>query len=124
MNILVKMASEDEVAELTKTFKRMDTDNSGFISIKELMDIVNKQRMNITQADAVKIVKESDYSGSGIINYSEFIAATIDIKKFLNDQKLHTVFNMFDTDHSGTITIEDLHFAFEKLGQDVPMQEL
>lgn len=52
MNILVKMASEDEVAELTKTFKRMDTDNSGFISIKELMDIVNKQRMNITQADA------------------------------------------------------------------------
>jgi len=33
MNILVKMATEEEVAELTKAFKRIDTDNSGFIGI-------------------------------------------------------------------------------------------
>jgi hypothetical protein len=33
MNILVKMASEEEVAELTKAFKRIDTDNSGYISV-------------------------------------------------------------------------------------------
>jgi Ca2+-binding EF-hand superfamily protein len=33
MNILVKMASEEEVAELTQAFKRIDTDNSGYISV-------------------------------------------------------------------------------------------
>lgn len=40
MNILVKMASEQEVAELTKTFQRIDTDNSGSISIEELLKLV------------------------------------------------------------------------------------
>lgn len=116
MNILVKMATEDEVAELTKVFKRIDTDNSGYISVKELMDVINKQHMNMTEADASKMIKESDYAGSGQINYSEFIAATIDVKKFLNDSKLRSVFSLFDTDHSGQITVANLHAAFQKLG--------
>ena len=116
MNILVKMATEDEVAELTKAFKRIDTDNSGYISVKELMDVINRQHMNMTEADASKMIKESDYSGSGQINYSEFIAATIDVKKFLNDSKLRSVFGLFDTDHSGKITVVNLHSAFQKLG--------
>lgn len=116
MNILVKMATEDEVAELTKAFKRIDTDNSGYISVKELMDVINRQHMNMTEADASKMIKESDYSGSGQINYSEFIAATIDVKKFLNDTKLRSVFSLFDTDHSGKITVVNLHAAFQKLG--------
>jgi calcium-dependent protein kinase len=80
--------------------------------------------MNMTEADASKMIKESDYSGSGQINYSEFIAATIDVKKFLSDTKLRSAFNLFDTDHSGKITVDNLHAAFQKLGQDVPMQEL
>lgn len=56
MNILVKMATEDEVAELTKAFKRIDTDNSGYISVKELMDVINRQHMNMTEADASKMI--------------------------------------------------------------------
>jgi Ca2+-binding EF-hand superfamily protein len=50
------MATEDEVAELTKAFKRIDTDNSGYISVKELMDVINKQHMNMTEADASKMI--------------------------------------------------------------------
>lgn len=65
MNILVKMASEDEVAELTKAFKRIDTDNSGYIGIQELMKVINKQHLNMTEEDASRMIKESDYSGTG-----------------------------------------------------------
>jgi Ca2+-binding EF-hand superfamily protein len=42
MNILVKMATEEEVKQLTDAFKRIDTDNSGFIQAKELSDIIKK----------------------------------------------------------------------------------
>lgn len=34
-----------------------------------------------------------------IINYSEFIAATIDLKKFLTLDKLQATFNFFDKDN-------------------------
>ena len=60
--------------------------------MKELMDVINKQHLNISAVDASKMIKESDYSGAGRINYSEFIAATIDVKQFLTDTKLRSVF--------------------------------
>lgn len=66
------------------------------------------------------ILKEIDYQGNGKINYSEFLSATLDIQNFLTDTKLLSVFNVFDTDHSGFITAENMRFAFQKLGQIVP----
>ena len=45
-----------------------------------------------------------DYAGNGKINYSEFIAATIELKSVLTYEKLWTLFKYFDTDNSGIIT--------------------
>jgi hypothetical protein len=36
---------------------------------------------------------------NNIINYSEFIAATIDLKRFLSIDRLHSTFNFFDKDN-------------------------
>jgi len=58
------------------------------------------------------MISESDYAGNGQINYSEFLSATLDVKTFLNDTKLRSVFSLFDTDGSGTITEENLLYAF------------
>jgi len=44
------------------------------------------------------------------------MAATIDVKSFLTDDKLRSVFALFDTDGSGKITEVNLLFAFQKLG--------
>lgn len=41
------------------------------------------------------------------INYSEFIAATLDRTKYLNEEKLWQIFQYYDTDKSGEITISD-----------------
>jgi len=53
-----------------------------------------------------------DYAGNGKINYSEFLAATLDVKTFLNDTRLRAIFQQFDTDNSGFITEENLYYAF------------
>ena len=52
------------------------------------------------------------------------MAATLDYKTFLSDTKLRSVFSLFDTDGNNSITAEDLHAAFQKLGQDVPKKEV
>ena len=58
-----------------------------------------------------KIIKEMDHMGNGKINYSEFLAAIIDVQKHMSDAKLKTIFNQFDTDASGNITRENVCFA-------------
>jgi Ca2+-binding EF-hand superfamily protein len=72
------------------------------------------------------MIDELDYvSGAvGEINYSEFLAATMDAKSFLKETKLRAVFSIFDTDGNGTISEENLKFAFSKLGFEVPKSEI
>ncbi len=51
-----------------------------------------------------EIIKEVSFYGNGRINYTEFLAATIKVKKVLNKARIWTLFKDFDTDDSGFIT--------------------
>lgn len=52
-----------------------------------------------------------DTNGSGHIDYTEFLVAGINPKKFLTEQHFEQAFQYFDIDHSGAITFEEIaHF--------------
>ena len=62
--------------------------------------------------DEIKdIIKKTDYDGDNKINYTEFLAATMDLKTFLDESKLLAVFRKFDTDNSGYLTKENIYYA-------------
>lgn len=50
-----------------------------------------------------ELLKGADTDGSGSIDYTEFLAATIDAQIFMRDDYLKTAFDMFDKDRSGKI---------------------
>lgn len=63
-----------EIEELKKIFKALDHDKNGQISFEELQVGLHGR----ANADAlVEILKGADTDGDGKINYSEFLAATI-----------------------------------------------
>lgn len=51
----------------------------------------------------MEILKGADTDGNGTINYTEFLAATMEQSTFLKEKYLRTAFKMFDTDGSGKI---------------------
>tara|TARA_B110000285_G_scaffold195897_1_gene226498 strand:+ start:58 stop:222 length:165 start_codon:yes stop_codon:yes gene_type:complete len=50
------------------------------------------------------IVNQIDFEGNGRINYSEFIAATINAQDFLTDERVEAIFKSFDNDDNGWIS--------------------
>ena len=58
--------------------------------------------------DIQQVVKSVDTDGSGYINYTEFLAATIEKSLYMNDEKLYHAFKMFDIDGSGKISKDEL----------------
>ena len=64
--------------------------------IKGLDGYENKEKL-------IEILEGADADGSGDINYSEFIAATLDDQIYMREDYLKTAFKMFDTDGSGKI---------------------
>ena len=70
------------------------------------------------------MINEVDYHDNQLINYSEFLAATIDSQKFLTESRLRAIFNQFDTDSSGKITKENIGLAMQKLGKNIDEVEI
>ena len=53
--------------------------------------------------ELLECLKAADTDNSGQIDYTEFIAATLDSQVYLREEYLMAAFNMFDTDGSGKI---------------------
>lgn len=49
-----------------------------------------------------------DIDGSGFIDYSEFIMATMNEKKNISEEKLRASFKTFDKDGNGTISADEV----------------
>ena len=52
-----------------------------------------------------------------MINYTEFIAATLAVDEELNDEQLWSLFKKFDVDNTDFITVANLKEAFKRLGR-------
>lgn len=59
---------------------------------------------------------QADADGDGTLNYGEFVAVSVHIKKLGNDEHLHKAFEFFDQNQSGYIEIEELR---ESLNDEV-----
>lgn len=92
MNILVKMADNKDIEHLREVFMSVDKDGTGFIHAKQLKDALVESNINYQDGEIEKIIDEVDYSGMKKINYTEFLAATISVKKILTDEKLRAIF--------------------------------
>lgn len=108
------MASKEERRELINTFKALDTNNDGELSKDELLEGFRKINTNLTAADIDALMGRIDNNKSNAIDYTEFVAAAIDRKNLLSEEKMQTCFNMFDRDRSGKISVKE----FKNLLQD------
>ena len=49
--------------------------------------------MSLGQDEIQSIINELDFAENKRINYSEFIAATINVNEYLSDERLAAIFN-------------------------------
>ena len=56
----------------------------------------------------MKILVGADTDKSGQIDYTEFIAATLDAEIFMRIEYLRTAFDMLDIDKSGKLDIHEI----------------
>ena len=60
MNVLVKMCTSKEIASLGESFKAIDVEGNGMISVEELTEAIKKSGTNMTEAEIKSILLEVD----------------------------------------------------------------
>lgn len=61
-------------------------------------------------------MNDIDLDGNGVVDYEEFLAATMNLSNLEADEKLMRAFSHFDTDNSGYITKDELIAGLQQYG--------
>ena len=100
---------ESEIDSLKKTFEAFNLQKDGQISYEELkkgLKELNCQK--ITDEELSELFKSIDVDKNGKIDYTEFLAASLQKKMYLKEERLYEAFCNFDLDGCGKITKEEL----------------
>ena len=100
---------ENEINNLKKVFSAFDKSKDGQISYEELRQgLIQLKSNRITEQDIYFLFQALDVDRNGKIDYTEFIAATLQRANYLRNDRLLEAFLNFDKDKSGKITKEEL----------------
>ena len=91
------LALQEDKEKMMEMFRSMDKDSNGTLSREEILSSLKKSK-NPLEADQIasQIMEYGDINQNNKIDYSEFVAATIQKEKLLSVHKIESVFNMFD----------------------------
>lgn len=107
MTAIAVQAGPDDIRNLKDIFLAIDKNGDGTLSFEEIEE--GLKQLKIANADELlEILKEADTDKSGAVDYTEFIAATLDSQVYLKEEYLKAAFNMFDKDGSGKIDNEEV----------------
>jgi len=112
LTLIAQQLKEEEIGELQRTFSALDRNNDGTLSQAEIKDGMRKHSLSVP-TDLEETLSQLDTDGSGAIDYTEFIAATLSTKQYLKREVLWAAFRVFDTDGSGQIDREELKFVLQ-----------
>ncbi|XP_012624396.1 calcineurin subunit B type 2 [Microcebus murinus] len=95
----------EEIKKLGKSFKKLDLDKSGSLSVEEFMSMPELQQNPLVR----RVIDIFDTDGNGEVDFREFIRGTSQFSvKGDEEQKLRFAFSIYDIDKDGYISNGEL----------------
>jgi calcium-dependent protein kinase len=107
LTVIAQQLPDNDIGPIQNIFRALDKNGDGKLSIEEVKEGMVKANMEVPQA-LDDMLKGIDCDGGGDIDYSEFLAATLERKQYLRRDVLWSAFRLFDLDGDGKITREEL----------------
>lgn len=123
--LLVNMGdelSDVEIAELHKSFKAIDKNGDGMLTIDELKEAMKKgigteggTTDSKTATELHRILAMADLNGDGVLSYEELMASAVHRKLLAKEERLWVQFCKLDKNGDGHVSAAEI---VESLGKD------
>lgn len=105
--IASNLTAGQQIEELRKAFVALDKNGDGHLTVSELK--VGYENISLSSSVKIdEILKRCDTDLNGMIDYNEFITATINWQKHLSQEMLESAFKAYDKDKNGTISLSEI----------------
>ncbi|KAK9069964.1 hypothetical protein SSX86_010362 [Deinandra increscens subsp. villosa] len=118
LRVIGDFLSNDEVEDIKEMFKKIDMDEDGIITTEELKSGLQKLNTQLAESEVQLLIEAVDTNGKGTLDYGEFVAVSLHLKKMANDEHLHKAFSYFDKDSNGYIEPHELQESLMEDGDE------
>ncbi len=121
LTFIASRLNDSDVKNLKEIFENLDENKDGTLTLNEVKNGLEKLNNKDIGIDIKGIFQSIDTDNSGRIDYTEFLAATINQKEYLRQERLNEAFMMLDKDGSGKITKDEIKKALQldNVGEEV-----
>ena len=112
--------TEEMISDFRDAFKTFDTDEDGYLSLKELGDLLIDLGVPVTKDELTEMTNEIDIEGNGTIDFKEFILLMArKMRDYDNEDEYIEAFRIFDKNNDDLISKEEMKEAMTIIGQFV-----
>jgi len=108
LNIIAGQLGDSQIKALRDTFMALDGNGDGLLTVNEMKEGLAKSGLKEIPPDLQQIMEEVDSDGSGVIDYTEFLAATLDRKAYIQEDVCWSAFRIFDKNGDGKISKKEI----------------
>merc|ERR1719160_1634940 len=108
LHVIASQLGESQIKSLRDTFMALDHNGDGLLTASEMKEGLNKAGLKDIPPDLQQIMEEVDSDGSGVIDYTEFLAATLDKKVYMAEDVCWQAFRIFDRNGDGKISKDEI----------------
>ncbi|XP_036445793.1 calcium-binding protein 5b [Colossoma macropomum] len=110
----------DEIEELREAFCEFDKDKDGFISCKDLGNLMRTMGYMPTEMELIELGQNINMNLGGRVDFEDFVdlmapKLLAETAGMIGLKELKEAFKEFDIDGDGAITIDELRHAMQKL---------
>jgi calmodulin len=122
---MTEQLTEDKITEFKEAFEIFDKDKDGFITIKELGEIMKNLGQNPSEGELQDMINEVDIDGNGNIDFKEFLGLMArKMRDTDSEEELIEAFKVFDRDGNGLISSQELKHVMVSLGEKITDEEV
>lgn len=108
LTVIAQQMNEVQIQQLKEAFLAMDDNGDGTLTVNEIRAGMKNAGLKDIPADLETLLHDIDSDGSGVIDYTEFVAASLDRRQYIQENLCWAAFRVFDLDNNGKISPEEL----------------
>jgi Ca2+-binding EF-hand superfamily protein len=111
--------------EIREAFDLFDADASGTIDANELETAFRALGHEPKPGEIAKMIADIDKDGGGDVDFNEFLQMmTAKISQGDSKETIDKIFNMYDQDKTGKISVDNLRWVANELGEEISDADL